>query len=65
MAFAVLQRFSENGDAIEALAQLIDISDSSFLRLVQSKDACYTTRPPKPYNYYRKSRAEAHRSSQF
>lgn len=65
MVFAVLQRFSENGDAIEALAQRIVISDSSFLRLVQSKAACYTTRPPKPYNYDYKSRAEAHRSSQF
>ena len=30
MVFAVLQRFSENGDAIEALAQRTVISDSSF-----------------------------------
>jgi hypothetical protein len=30
MAFVMLQRFSENGDAIEALAQRTVISDSSF-----------------------------------
>ena len=65
MALAMLQRFSENGYGTEALAQRIVISDSSFLRLVQSKAACCMTRPPNPYNYDYKSRAETHRSSQF
>ena len=37
MVFAMLQRFSENGDVIAASAQRIAISDSSFFAACKVK----------------------------